>query len=432
MPEPLSVAAPVIGIISFGITVTQGLVKFYTAVRDQKSNTAKTAGKLNRLLDLLETLRTQLAGRKFDSDEQDLLNNIEISIQACDEFIRELDTVNKKFEDCSIDNISTAARAAKSTRRLVYPFRQSTLQKIEEDIEETVSHLSLSLQLLEQKSIANVQDDMDDAKALLELVRADQVCSTIRDWLKAPDASVEHNNACKKRHPGTGLWLVNSTHFTSWLENADSCLWLNGFAGCGKSVLCSTAIQYAFRHRRSSPHIGLAFFYFVFNNESKQDASAMLRALVLQLSSQLKDNSLLSRLRGTRTLSTPPDQALGDCLGQLICGFDRVYILLDALDESPRGQRRDDVLQALVDLRHSSDGRLHLLVTSRNEPDIRNTLRNELNVSDYETLSMKNENVDRDIAAFISQSLRDNRKLSKWKDCHDQIEAKLTERAKGV
>jgi hypothetical protein len=34
MADPLSVAGSVVGIISLGITVTQGLVNFYTTARD--------------------------------------------------------------------------------------------------------------------------------------------------------------------------------------------------------------------------------------------------------------------------------------------------------------------------------------------------------------------------------------------------------------
>ena len=49
-------------------------------------------------------------------------------------------------------------------------------------------------------------------------------------------------------------------------------MWLNGFAGSGKSVLCSTAIQFALRYRKSDPKVGIAFFYFTFNDESKQEA----------------------------------------------------------------------------------------------------------------------------------------------------------------
>jgi len=430
MADPLSVAGSVVGIVSLGIGITKSLVDFYTIARDQKSNTASTAEKLNRLLDLLEILHRRLIDRTFRPDERDLLDNIERSIRACDELIRELETENKKFKDRPNHNIPAAALTA--TRRLAYPFRQSTLQKLDGDIDETFSHLSLALQVLQKKNIANVQDDIEDAKSLLELVRADQISSRIRDWLKAPDASVEYNRACKKRHPGTGLWLVEGSSFSSWLENLNSFLWLNGFAGCGKSVICSTAIQYAFRHRRSSSRIGIAFFFFVFDDKSKQSASAMLRALVLQLSSQLKDNTPLWRLHDGYHNTTPPDHALADSLRQLIRKFDHVYILFDALDEIPRGKHRGDVLQTLVDLRHWSEPGLHLLFTSRDEPDIRHVLCNEFGALDDQILSMKNESVNCDIAAFVSQHLRHNRKLHKWKDHHDRIEAVIAGRAKGV
>ncbi|KAI3573696.1 hypothetical protein IWW34DRAFT_553241, partial [Fusarium oxysporum f. sp. albedinis] len=140
----------------------------------------------------------------------------------------------------------------------------------------------------------------------------------IRAWLKAPDATINFNEAVKKKHPGTGLWLVKGPAFTSWLEKPGSFLWLVGLAGCGKSVLCSTAIQYAFRHRRANARIGIAFFYFTFNDESKQDASAMLRALVLQLSIQLDNrHAFLSRLHDSYCNATPPDSALMNCLHQL-------------------------------------------------------------------------------------------------------------------
>jgi len=293
--------------------------------------------------------------------------------------------------------------------------------------------LSLALQVLQQKDIGNVQNDIEDNRALLNLVRADQISRTIRDWLKAPDASVEYNKAFKKKHHDTGLWFVKGPSFSWWLKNPNSFRWLYGFAGCGKSVLCSTAIQYTFRHRRSNPHIGIAFFYFVFDDDSKQDTSAMLRALVLQLSSQLNDNhGLLSRLHDSYDNAMPPDQALMDCLRQLVRAFDDVYIILDALDESPRDKHRRDMLQALADMRAWSAPGLHLLVTSRDEPDIRDVLCDELCTSLDDMISMKNDSVDNDISSFISGSLRSDRRLRKWEKHHDQIRKALTEGAKGM
>ena len=52
--------------------------------------------------------------------------------------------------------------------------------------------------------------------------------------------------------------------------------------------------------------------------------------------------------------------------------------------------------------------------------------------SDDELVPMKNESIDKDIAAFISGHLTNDRRLQRWKQHHDLIEKSLTERAKGV
>ena len=101
-----------------------------------------------------------------------------------------------------------------------YPFKLSTLQKLDADINEIVSHVSLALQVLQQEDIGNVRDDIEDTKTILELVRASQISSTIRNWLKAPDATVNFNEACKMKHPRTGLWFVKGSCFSAWLVEA--------------------------------------------------------------------------------------------------------------------------------------------------------------------------------------------------------------------
>lgn len=105
----------------------------------------------------------------------------------------------------------------------------------------------------------------------------------------APVASLNHNATCAKSHLNTGQWFVNGHHFRNWLHERNSFLWLNGFAGCGKSVLCSTAIQHIFSEMRHTPRVRIAFFCFSFNEKPKQDYNGMLRALLLQLPVQLQD-----------------------------------------------------------------------------------------------------------------------------------------------
>jgi ankyrin repeat domain-containing protein 50 len=103
--------------------------------------------------------------------------------------------------------------------------------------------------------------------------------------------------------------------------NPNTLLWLNGFAGCGKSVLCSTAIEHVFRHRQATSHskIGIAMFFFAFSDDARQDASAMLRSLLSQLSLQLGDkHSLVSQFCDNYQSTTPPNHVLVEILRQLV------------------------------------------------------------------------------------------------------------------
>lgn len=427
----LDMAAGVTGLISLGIQVTQSLVDFYSAYKNRQAEIAFTVKRLEGLLDVLESLPSGLTARRFRTDEQDLLTTIKNSVEACEECIQELRIEVEKFKRKPTGNFGNAARTL--ARQAAYPFRQSTLQGLDENIAEIVSQLSLAVQALQQTTTARIQDDIEDIKALLALVRADQVSSTVCDWLKAPDATINYNEHCKKFHPGTGLWFVQGPPFNTWLKEPYSFLWLNGFAGCGKSVLCSTAIRYAYRHRRSSSRIGPAFFFFTFNDDAKQDSSAMLRALILQLSGQLNDNNeILSRFYTSYRNSTPPDEALIDCLRQLVRAFDDVYIFLDALDESPRNKHRKDTLQTLTDLWAWSEPGLHLLVTSRNEVDISQVIRDELHLAADKVIGLNNHFIDDDIESFVSGHLEASRWMRRWADHRNQIKEALVERANGV
>jgi ankyrin repeat domain-containing protein 50 len=427
MTDPLSVTAGIAGLISLGIQVTGSLVKFYTSYKGQDADVTRTIEKLEGLLHTFQFLDAALQSRTFRPDEQDLIKNIESSIRKCDDLIQELKEECEKFDKASINGIKGTIKVA--GRRAAYPFRQSTLQKLDEDICEIRDNLSLALDVLQLRDHKNTQDDITELKSLLEVVRATQISSTIRDWLKAPDATVNHNAACAKRHPGTGIWFVKGPIFTTWLTQDNSFLWLNGFAGCGKSVLCSTAIQHTFRHKRSDSGVGIAFFYFTFNDESKQDESAMIRALLLQLSGQSSDSRTdLASLRDSYSTGIPPAIVLIAHLRHLIQKFGQVYILLDALDESPRYGQRDQVLNALQTMRKWLLPGLHLLVTSRDEADIRESLSP---AGDKEVI-MKNAEINRDIGEFISGQLNVDPQLRKWRAHHDRIQQVLAGRAQGV
>jgi hypothetical protein len=175
--------------------------------------------------------------------------------------------------------------------------------------------------------------------------------------------------------------------------------------------------------------VGIAFFYFSFNDESKQDDSGMLRALLWQLSGQLRDGEKdLEQLHALYKSGTPPVEVLLGLLQRFLGRFRDSYILVDALDESPRDCNREGVLRAIQVIRNWSLPGVHLLMTSRNELDIRESL----DPSCDQDLSMRNSEIDRDIVNFVSYQLNNDPKLQRWKPCHGEIQTKLTTGAQRV
>ncbi len=426
MTDPLSVAGSAAGLISLGVQVTESLVDFYNAYKDLDSDLVVITRKLECLLKIFYSLEKAIADRNFQEDERDLIRNIETSIRTCDELIQELQDECKKLSKTPSNGVGAAFRIA--GRRAAYPFRKSTLQKLDEDIDGIRTSLSFALEVLQLQDNTKTQDDVTEIKTLLYLIKTNQTSSNLRDWLKAPDATIDHNNACLKKYPGTGLWLVKDPRFTRWLTEENSTLWLNGFAGSGKSVLCSTAIKSVLRHRNSDPRIGIAFFYFTFNDESKRDESAMLRALLLQLSTQRQDGHVdLIGLYDSYKTGTIPSQLLVMYLRRLIERFRDVFIILDALDESPRDGPRGHVLDTLEVMRKWGLQGLHLFVTSRNERDSYESFDPSIN-----QVTIQNAGIDKDIAGFISGRLDTDRRLQKWRKYRDKIQASLARRANGV
>jgi hypothetical protein len=427
MADPLSITSGIVGLLSFGIQVTQSLVGFYTAYKDQDTDVAKITQNLDNLQGTFRSLYAALQDRRSQVDTQELFEEVEKATKRCDEIIKELHTECQKFQKDS--DTGFKGRIQVAGRRAAYPFRKSTLKKLEEDIGAIRENLSLALDVLQLKSHNEIHGGISEVKSLVEQTNASQVSFTIRAWMMAPDASLNHNAACAKSHRNTGLWFVNGHHFRNWLHERNSLLWLNGFAGCGKTVLCSTAIQHTFREMRHTPEVGIAFFYFSFNDEAKQDDNGMLRALLLQLSVQLPDGEkYLEQLHTLNKFGSPPVDALLKSLRRFVERFRDTYILLDALDESPRYNKRKGVLEAIKKMRSWSIPGLHLLVTSRNELDIRTSL----DPSHGQGLPLRNSEIDKDIANFVSYELKNDAKLQKWKARHNEIQAKLTTGAQGV
>lgn len=437
MGDPLSLSASTAGVLSLGLQSAEYLYNYYTAYKDRDGDLARTTNRLHDLVQTLENINETLRKRKWQPDETTILRNIETQISRCEEVIKELQDEVHKFQKDPTSNVSGSRKqtanllnAAKAVgRKAAYPLRRSTLEKLDEDVSELRDNLSTVLQALQLKQSQDTHNEIEAIKKLVERVQALSLRSAVRDWLKAPDTTIDYNIACNKRHPGTGQWFVKGDAFKRWLDQENAFLWLYGFAGCGKSVLCSTAIQHTFRHQQSQRGTVVAFFFFTFNDESKQDVSAMLRAILLQLAGQIPGvEDDLMRLQASCNGSSPPVSTMLDHLQRAILRSPCVYIMLDALDECPLDQARTDTLSAIEIIRGWSLPGLHLLVTSRDELDIRQSL----NAEEEYMVALRNDEVKQDISDYVSYMVDHDRQLQRWGDHRKEIKKCLTERADGV
>jgi hypothetical protein len=183
----------------------------------------------------------------------------------------------------------------------------------------------------------------------------------------------------------------------------------------------------------------MAYYYFDFRDEKKQDRYGLLSSLVSQLSAELDScYELLSRLYldnagGTRK---PTSMELTKCMKDMLSlpGQGPIYIIIDAVDECPNisgmPSAREEVLELveeLVDLRLPN---VHVCVASRPEVDIRMVLDplTSLKISLHDEQGQKE-----DIIKFIKSVVHSDMRMRKWKEEDQELVIDmLSEKADGM
>jgi hypothetical protein len=183
----------------------------------------------------------------------------------------------------------------------------------------------------------------------------------------------------------------------------------------------------------------LAFFYFDFRDTGKQDVRSLLSSLLVQLSNRSENFcTILSELYSAhgRGSQQPSEDALMECLKNMLTlpGQGEIYIVVDALDESPNlsgyPTPREEVLEFLHELIGLRLPLVHFCVLSRPEVDIRDVLGGLAvhNVSLHEQAGQ-----NRDISDYIKSVVYSDRKMRRWREEDRQLVTKaLTEKAGGM
>jgi archaellum biogenesis ATPase FlaH len=225
----------------------------------------------------------------------------------------------------------------------------------------------------------------------------------------------------EQRLGGTGQWFLGSPQYTQWKETGPSFLWLHGIPGSGKSILSAGILGGLMEAATKDVGKAVAFFYFDFADNAKKSCSSMTRVLISQLSQKcVKVPPSLDALyescgKGQHQAST---DTLISVLTEIIVQFPETYLVIDAVDEC---DDRDHTLKVLERLGALKSKNLHLLITSRDEADIRESATSFIQPECC--LDLQAALVDVDIRQYISHRWETDKTLRKWKGHPIRIEA---------
>lgn len=186
-------------------------------------------------------------------------------------------------------------------------------------------------------------------------------------------------------------------------------------------------------HRRGSTC--LAYFYFDFRDPSKQSCQSLLLSLIRQLLDHCTTvpvalQNLHHKCFGQRSMSIHDLQIT---FRRMLESFQRTYIIIDALDEchDDQWQHIASFLANLCEWSSISD--IHVLLTSRPEPNIKQCL-NRFVPSGSQIVLSSESGISGDIQRYISSMLRHGQSdFNRWNSQElDNIENHLLRGANGM
>ncbi|KAK0950685.1 hypothetical protein LTR91_025479, partial [Friedmanniomyces endolithicus] len=229
----------------------------------------------------------------------------------------------------------------------------------------------------------------------------------IADWLSPPDPWSNHDQ------------------YLAWKSGFCRSLWVYGKAGCGKTILCSTAIEDMRMHCQNTNNTGHAIFYFSFSDNRKQN---LILSLVVQLAKREPGLSMLRQAYEKAERRQPGLDELQKILLASIASYDKVFLNLDALDECPEGDEvRQHVLDGIEELLKRAQ-KIRVLITSRDVPDVRSVVE-KLRA---QALSIEARTVHADIQKYVSTQISRDLRLSRLESSRTMIEDTLVQKADGT
>ncbi|KAF2232143.1 hypothetical protein EV356DRAFT_257150 [Viridothelium virens] len=424
----LAVVAGAVGIASFGIQVCQGLLSYYEDVKDYKVDISST---YDTITDLAKTLSLLKGSLEREGLSEERSERVKTCLQSCEDGLTKL---SQKLQELRRYDTTKGIRqkVLSIVQRMHYPFRAETLAKLRENVEGIQGRLGLALQVLQLDASATIETSAAQISVQQQSLLAAQDAERFRkvvDWLSPPNPWTNHTSARERHQAQTGEWLLECDQYQRWKADAIRHVWVCGKAGCGKTVLCSTAVEDIQLHCETQANTGFAIFYFSFSDDRKQTYENLLRSLVGQLGWKEPGRSMLCQVYDKTNQKVPGVDELEKILRSSIDAFKSAFLMMDALDESPEDcDIRQTVLGEMDKLTQSAPN-LKIFATSREIRDIREVMKK----LKADQVLITARATDTDIQRFVSSQISDDPRLQRLKpESKAAIKKTISQKADGM
>ncbi|GAD96704.1 conserved hypothetical protein [Paecilomyces variotii No. 5] len=442
--DPLSVTASIIALLQAANAVLSICYNYSCLSTGSSSGLSTIIDEVCSLRNVLESL-VRLAQEENKNSAR--LPTLRLLCQPSGPLasgLEKLESLERRLAPSSYYSGKAPSRRQAFLQALSWPLKEAESRRTIEQIALLRNTLSLAMDTDQTRLLLAMQELTTQNNGLLadtqeHVANLQLACSDIRDdsqrqriqsWLAAPDASINHKIARRKKHPGTGEWFIRSTQFLSWKADASLVLWVCGIPGCGKTILSSTIIDHLQDDCCNNLPKVLTYFYFDFNDSKRQSPEDMLRGVISQLISQNnKLDASVDSVFASRGGQQPTFRELLQVLRELAREYDETFLVLDALDECGDKQ---GLWEFLREIDGWDTGRLHLLITSRPDDDAEMQFKCLRSGS---KVDIQGSSVDIDIRSYVEERLQSDSRLKRWQrrpELVDEIMKTIVTHANGM
>ena len=164
MAEAFGVAGSAVGVISLGIQVCQGLLTYYDSWKgchQDIENTSRSVASLTETLELVSRV-VETKTREGDPIER----QISTIVVRCLTGIEALSEELKRFEKYP-QSADIRSKIKSHMRRLYYPFKESTLAKLRDSVQDVRDELVPALSVLQLDHFSSLEEETKNIRISL-------------------------------------------------------------------------------------------------------------------------------------------------------------------------------------------------------------------------------------------------------------------------